>query len=83
MEESTYDDYQTARIQEKPEELPPGQIPRFLDVSLRGPVIEKARPGDPVMATGILVPFVYSRFGSCRLNYKRDCRIHIWFKNWL
>lgn len=53
-EKSEYYDYQTIGIQEKPEDLPPGQLPRSLDVGLRGDLVDKARPGDRVIVTGIL-----------------------------
>jgi len=51
---STYTDIQFARIQERPDELPPGQIPRFIDIVIRRPLIEIARPGDIVRINGIL-----------------------------
>ncbi len=53
-EESEYVDFQLVGIQEKPEDLPPGQIPRVIDVGLRGDIVDLARPGDRVIVTGIL-----------------------------
>lgn len=53
-EHSLYSDMQFARIQERPDELPPGQIPRFIDVMIKRPLIEVARPGDIVRINGIL-----------------------------
>lgn len=53
-EKSEYYDYQIIGVQEKPEDLPPGQLPRSLDVGLRGDLVDKARPGDRVIVTGIL-----------------------------
>ncbi|MEM0056878.1 MAG: minichromosome maintenance protein MCM [Candidatus Geothermarchaeota archaeon] len=53
-EKSTFIDVQYARVQERPDELPPGQIPRFLDVIFIKPMIDKAFPGDFVKITGIL-----------------------------
>ncbi len=53
-ESSEYIDIQFCRLQESPEELPPGQIPRFMDMILKGSLVERARPGDPVLATGML-----------------------------
>ncbi len=49
-----YKDVQFARIQEKPEELPPGQIPRFIDIVLEEPLIDVAYPGEYVRVVGIL-----------------------------
>lgn len=53
-DKSDFTDIQFGRLQESPEELPAGQIPRFMDIRLEGPLVEKARPGDPVLATGIV-----------------------------
>lgn len=50
----TYINYQVLRIQELPEELPPGQLPRQLDIRLYGDIVDVARPGDRVVVTGIL-----------------------------
>jgi|Deesub1362B_J571_1020462.scaffolds.fasta_scaffold00004_259 replicative DNA helicase Mcm len=53
-EKTSYTDIQFARIQERPDELPPGQIPRFIDIIIKRPLVEAARPGDIVRVTGIL-----------------------------
>ena len=53
-EETVFTDVQFARIQERPEELPPGQIPRFIDIYLETPMVEKAYPGEYVRVVGIL-----------------------------
>lgn len=52
---STFIDYQQIRIQERPEDLPPGQLPRALSVKLISrDLVDKARPGDHVAITGIV-----------------------------
>jgi replicative DNA helicase Mcm len=53
-EESSFIDWQKVRIQESPEELPPGQMPRSVDVVLEGDIVDTSRPGDMVKITGIL-----------------------------
>ena len=53
-EESTYTDLQTVTVQEKPEELPPGQIPRALSSRLVGDLVDTVRAGDRAIASGIL-----------------------------
>ncbi|RLG00498.1 MAG: Minichromosome maintenance protein MCM, partial [Candidatus Wolframiiraptor sp.] len=53
-EESDYIDFQLVGIQEKPEDLPPGQLPRIIDVGLKGDIVDVARPGDRVIVTGVL-----------------------------
>ncbi|MEM2145615.1 MAG: minichromosome maintenance protein MCM, partial [Candidatus Jordarchaeaceae archaeon] len=54
IEESKFIDWQKIRIQEKPEELPPGQLPRSLDAILIDDIVDIARPGDRITLTGIL-----------------------------
>lgn len=51
-EESQFINSQRIRIQEKPEELPPGQLPRWIDVVLLEDLVDIARPGDRVTITG-------------------------------
>ncbi|MFX1486613.1 MAG: hypothetical protein ACFFBS_05915, partial [Promethearchaeota archaeon] len=55
MEEmSKFIDWQKIRIQERPEELPPGQLPRTLDAILRRDLVDVARPGDRIAIIGLL-----------------------------
>jgi len=55
QEESTFIDSQDLRIQERPEDLPPGQLPRALDVKLVGSeIVDVARPGDHVSIVGVV-----------------------------
>lgn len=52
--ETEFVDFQVIRIQEMPEELPPGQLPQSFDVHLLGDVVNSARPGDRIVLTGIV-----------------------------
>ena len=52
--ESSYQDYQLIRIQELPEELPPGQLPQSSDVHLTSEMVNIARPGDRLNLTGVV-----------------------------
>jgi replicative DNA helicase Mcm len=53
QEESKFIDSQDIRIQERPEDLPPGQLPRWLNIKLVGrDLVDKARPGDHVNIVG-------------------------------
>ncbi len=52
--QSRYVDLQILRIQELPEELPPGQLPQFFDVNVEGDIVNTARPGDRVVLTGVV-----------------------------
>lgn len=55
QEESVFVDSQDIRLQERPEDLPPGQLPRTLHVKLIGSeIVDVARPGDHVSVVGIL-----------------------------
>jgi replicative DNA helicase Mcm len=44
---------QEIRIQERPEDLPPGQLPRAVDIKLSEDLVDIARPGDRVSIIGI------------------------------
>ena len=47
-------DFQVIKIQEMPEELPPGQLPQSFDVNMTGDLVNTARPGDRIVLTGIV-----------------------------
>jgi replicative DNA helicase Mcm len=51
---SEFIDFQIFRIQELPEELPPGQLPQTFEVHLFGDIVKSARPGDRIVLTGIV-----------------------------
>ncbi|HEY4822489.1 MAG TPA: minichromosome maintenance protein MCM, partial [Candidatus Bathyarchaeia archaeon] len=53
-EQSKFKNTQEARIQERPEDLPPGQLPRYLDVRLDEDLVDTARPGDRIGLTAIV-----------------------------
>jgi len=55
QEESTFIDVQRIRIQERPEDLPPGHLPRWLNIELAGrDLVDIARPGDHIALVGIV-----------------------------
>ncbi|MFW9943575.1 MAG: minichromosome maintenance protein MCM [Candidatus Sifarchaeia archaeon] len=54
LERSRFIDWQKVRIQERPEELPAGQMPRSVDAVLMGDIVDISRPGDMVKITGLL-----------------------------
>jgi replicative DNA helicase Mcm len=69
QDESTFIDSQDLRLQEKPEDLPPGQLPRTLNVKLVGSeIVDVARPGDHVSIVGIVRAFAPSRPGIGKLR---------------
>jgi replicative DNA helicase Mcm len=69
QEESTFIDSQDLRLQERPEDLPPGQLPRTLNVKLVGSeIVDLARPGDHVSIVGIVRAVAPSRPGIGKLR---------------
>ena len=54
QKDSSFIDSQILRVQELPEELPPGQLPRFFDIDVEGDIVNTARPGDRAIMTGIV-----------------------------
>jgi len=53
-DKSEFVDWQKAVIQERPEEIPPGQIPRQLEIVFEDDLVDSARPGDRVKVVGVL-----------------------------
>jgi len=51
--QSIFMNSQEIRIQERPEDLPPGQLPRAMDIRLSEDLVDIARPGDRVSVTGV------------------------------
>mmetsp|Transcript_34880 Transcript_34880/g.108483 ORF Transcript_34880/g.108483 Transcript_34880/m.108483 type:complete len:798 (-) Transcript_34880:149-2542(-) len=54
---SVYKDFQKFNIQEAPENSPPGQIPRSVEVICEGDLADKAKPGDRVQVIGVYRSF--------------------------
>jgi len=53
-EKSRFIDFQILRLQELPEDLPPGQLPHYVNVSIKQDLVDYARPGDRIVLTGIV-----------------------------
>jgi replicative DNA helicase Mcm len=53
--ESDFIDIQELRLQERPEDLPPGQLPRTAEVYVFDDMVDVARPGDRAVLTGTVV----------------------------
>jgi replicative DNA helicase Mcm len=69
QEESTFIDSQDLRLQERPEDLPPGQLPRTLNAKLvGGEIVDVARPGDHVSIVGVVRAFAPARPGVGKLR---------------
>ncbi|MFX0101451.1 MAG: LAGLIDADG family homing endonuclease, partial [Candidatus Hodarchaeota archaeon] len=51
---SEFIDWQQIRVQEMPEELSSGNVPRFLDCLLLHDIVDSCRPGDRVTLVGVI-----------------------------
>ncbi|KAJ2160108.1 MCM DNA helicase complex subunit mcm6 [Coemansia sp. RSA 552] len=55
VDQSQFADWQRVRLQENSSEIPPGSMPRTMDVIVRGDLVERVKPGDRAQFTGSLV----------------------------
>jgi DNA replication licensing factor MCM6 len=55
IDESRFSNWQRIHVQENTDEIPPGALPRSLDVIVRDDMVEKVKAGDKVLFTGYLV----------------------------
>ena len=54
IENSQFVDFQILRLQELPEDLPPGEMPQYVEVTIKRDLVDNARPGDRILLTGIV-----------------------------
>ena len=52
LEKCAFVDWQRLRVQENADEIPPGSMPRCVDVICRNEIVELAKAGDKVILTG-------------------------------
>lgn len=64
--------FQEIKVQELPEQVPIGQIPRSLTVSAYGTAVRKISPGDVVDISGIFLPTPYTGFKAMRAGLLTD-----------
>lgn len=64
--------FQEIKVQELPEQVPIGQIPRSLTVSAYGSAVRKITPGDVVDISGIFLPTPYTGFRAMRAGLLTD-----------
>lgn len=53
-ERSLFIDFQMVRLQELPEDLPAGQLPHYIEVTVMSDLVDQCRPGDRIILTGII-----------------------------
>ncbi len=63
-EKGEFIDWQKIVVQERPEDVPGGQIPRSIEVHLTKDLVESVRPGDRVKVVGIVGLEQYSSTGT-------------------
>ncbi len=51
---SRFVDFQMMRLQDLPEDIPPGGMPEYIDVNVKQDLVDNARPGDRIVLTGIV-----------------------------
>ena len=63
-EDSVFSNWQKLKVQESPNDIPTGSMPRTIDVILRNELVEKAKPGDKCnfIGTLIVVPDITSLY---------------------
>lgn len=54
-EQSYFVNWQRVRVQENSEEIPPGSMPRCMDIIVRNEMVERAKAGDKCLLTGTLI----------------------------
>jgi len=52
---SKFGDWQKLKLQENANEIPPGAMPRSMDVILKNFCVDKVKPGDKIILTGSLI----------------------------
>ena len=61
LEKSKFVDWQRIRVQENSDEIPPGSMPRSMDIVVRHEMVDRAKAGDKCIFSGtlIVIPDVY------------------------
>jgi replicative DNA helicase Mcm len=54
-EESSFQDIQFIRLQERPEDLPPGSMPQNMELQVSDDLVDIIRPGDRIRVTGVVI----------------------------
>lgn len=63
---SKFRPYQDLKVQETPDQLKDGRIPRTFSLSLKDSNVKQAAPGDIILVQGILLP--HRKFGFKHQN---------------
>ena len=60
---SVFQDIQSFTLQESPENTPPGQLPRSIEVRADDELVDKVKSGDRVVVLGIYQPYIQNKIG--------------------
>jgi DNA replicative helicase MCM subunit Mcm2 (Cdc46/Mcm family) len=71
IESTVFRDWQSICVQEPPEKLRGGRMPRRLDGVIRDDFVEKAVPGNHVVMTGVLRVFQERQRGERRTTFRK------------
>lgn len=64
--------FQTAKMQELPDQVPIGHIPRSMTVHLCGELTRSAMPGDQLTVSGMFLPTPYTGYRAVRAGLTAD-----------
>ncbi|MBS3815098.1 MAG: minichromosome maintenance protein MCM [Hadesarchaea archaeon] len=76
VEKSDFRDWQSLRIQERPENLRGGKIPRNLDAIVRDDFVDKATPGNRVTITGVLRAFQEKQRNKRKTTFRKILHVN-------
>lgn len=71
IENTVFRDWQSMQLQEPPERLRGGRIPRRLDCIVRDDFVDKAVPGNRVVVTGVLRVFQERQYKERRTTFRK------------
>lgn len=75
-EESEFRDWQSLRIQELPEKLRGGRIPRHIPAIARDDIVDEAVPGNQVLITGVLKAFTEKQGNKKKTTFQKVIEIN-------
>lgn len=75
-EESEFRDWQSLRIQELPEKLRGGRIPRDLNAISRDDIVDEAVPGNQVIVTGVLRAIQETKQNKKKTTFRKVLEIN-------
>mmetsp|Transcript_4394 Transcript_4394/g.10636 ORF Transcript_4394/g.10636 Transcript_4394/m.10636 type:complete len:725 (+) Transcript_4394:93-2267(+) len=69
---SKFTKFQELKVQELPEQVPTGHIPRMMSVQLVGELTRSAGPGEEVLVSGIFLPTPYTGYRAIKAGLTAD-----------